>query len=202
MRDIDAILARDSKNEAEREEIYDLIDDCVKEEADILDADVPSYRKLMEKTGNEELGSKVSDYVSALKVIEEASNRLRDVRNPRDIYKRTAGEVEARNAERRNFLPPERRRELPPSWTESVPRRDQIVRFSVSPVWTGSAADYDAPDLNYVGTGEGAHFRAVSGVRRAGGREGNGRRDEAIKRKARLRPDAAAKQSSEKPGSA
>lgn len=86
----------------------------------------------MEKTGNEELGSKVSDYVSALKVIEEASNRLRDVRNPRDIYKRTAGEVEARNAERRNFLPPERCRELPPSWTESVPRRDQIVRFSVA----------------------------------------------------------------------
>lgn len=30
------------------------------------------------------------------------------------------------------------------------------VKFSVSPVWTGSAANYDAPSLNYVGTGEGA----------------------------------------------
>lgn len=30
------------------------------------------------------------------------------------------------------------------------------IRYSVSPVYTGSAADYDVPDLNYVGTGEGA----------------------------------------------
>lgn len=30
------------------------------------------------------------------------------------------------------------------------------VRFSVAPVWTGSAADYDQPSLQYIGTGEGA----------------------------------------------
>jgi len=30
------------------------------------------------------------------------------------------------------------------------------ARFSISPVWTGSAADYGQPSLNYVGTGEGA----------------------------------------------
>ena len=30
------------------------------------------------------------------------------------------------------------------------------VRFSIAPVYTGSAADYDKPSLNYVGTGEGA----------------------------------------------
>ncbi len=30
------------------------------------------------------------------------------------------------------------------------------TRFSISPVWTGSAADYDAPSLQYIGTGEGA----------------------------------------------
>lgn len=30
------------------------------------------------------------------------------------------------------------------------------VKFSVSPVYTGSAADYDVPSLHYVGTGEGA----------------------------------------------
>ena len=29
-------------------------------------------------------------------------------------------------------------------------------RFSISPVWTGSAADYDKPSLHYIGTGEGA----------------------------------------------
>lgn len=30
------------------------------------------------------------------------------------------------------------------------------VKFSVSPVYTGSAADYDSPSLQYIGTGEGA----------------------------------------------
>ena len=30
------------------------------------------------------------------------------------------------------------------------------LRFSIAPVFTGSAADYDKPSLNYVGTGEGA----------------------------------------------
>lgn len=34
--------------------------------------------------------------------------------------------------------------------------RENSVRFSVAPVWTGSAASYDAPSLQYIGTGEGA----------------------------------------------
>ena len=45
------------------------------------------------------------------------------------------------------------------SATENVGTFDQNnpdVRYSVSPVWTGSAADYEQPDLNFVGTGEGA----------------------------------------------
>ena len=33
---------------------------------------------------------------------------------------------------------------------------EQNIRFSVAPVWTGSAASYDAPSLQYIGTGEGA----------------------------------------------
>ena len=33
---------------------------------------------------------------------------------------------------------------------------NENVKFSVSPVYTGSAADYESPSLNYVGTGEGA----------------------------------------------
>lgn len=33
---------------------------------------------------------------------------------------------------------------------------ENSVRFSVAPVWTGSAASYDAPSLQYIGTGEGA----------------------------------------------
>ena len=30
------------------------------------------------------------------------------------------------------------------------------LHFSIAPVWTGSAADYDRPSLHYIGTGEGA----------------------------------------------
>ena len=33
---------------------------------------------------------------------------------------------------------------------------DDGIRFSIAPVWTGSAADYDRPSLHYIGTGEGA----------------------------------------------
>ena len=35
-------------------------------------------------------------------------------------------------------------------------KNDSGMKFSVAPVWTGSAADYDRPDLHYIGTGEGA----------------------------------------------
>lgn len=35
-------------------------------------------------------------------------------------------------------------------------KNDSGMKFSVAPVWTGAAADYDRPDLHYVGTGEGA----------------------------------------------
>jgi hypothetical protein len=33
---------------------------------------------------------------------------------------------------------------------------DDGIRFSIAPVWTGSAAAYDRPSLHYIGTGEGA----------------------------------------------
>ncbi len=35
-------------------------------------------------------------------------------------------------------------------------RNNPDIRYSISDLWTGSAADYDAPSLHYVGTGEGA----------------------------------------------
>ncbi len=36
------------------------------------------------------------------------------------------------------------------------PGEEKTSRFSISDLWTGSAADYDAPSLQYIGTGEGA----------------------------------------------
>lgn len=45
---------------------------------------------------------------------------------------------------------------ITPSGEKSSESGDESIRFSVAPVWTGSAADYDRPDLHYIGTGEGA----------------------------------------------
>lgn len=39
--------------------------------------------------------------------------------------------------------------------TGTFDRENPDIRFSVSPVYTGSSADYEKPDLHYVGTGEG-----------------------------------------------
>ena len=93
------------------------------------------------------------------------------------LYRRLAGEVEARNAEKRSGLSLEERLRTLLANTEDVSEQDKIylekntadlplsrdegerensVRFSVAPVWTGSAASYDAPSLQYIGTGEGA----------------------------------------------
>lgn len=46
-----------------------------------------------------------------------------------DRYRRTAGEVEARNIQTRRDMTPEQRRASPPWETEDVPVKDQIVRF-------------------------------------------------------------------------
>jgi hypothetical protein len=46
-----------------------------------------------------------------------------------DVYRRHAGEVEARNAADRLRMTPEERRVTPPWATEDVPRAQQIIRF-------------------------------------------------------------------------
>ena len=45
--------------------------------------------------------------------------------------------------------------EVWPDVKQENEENDDKSRFSVSPVWTGSAADYEQPSLFYVGTGEG-----------------------------------------------
>ena len=63
--------------------------------------------------------------------IREMETRLEELRqqslDPRGSYWRTAGEVEARNVERRRDWSAERRRFTPPSASEDVPRERQIV---------------------------------------------------------------------------
>jgi len=48
-----------------------------------------------------------------------------------NLYRRLAGEVEARNVETRMDWTPEQRRDTPPWHTEDVPRDQQIVRRTV-----------------------------------------------------------------------
>lgn len=52
-------------------------------------------------------------------------------------YRRSAGEVEARNASRRAALSPEERAATPPWETEDVPQDRQMVRFSVAKTRAG-----------------------------------------------------------------
>ncbi|SFI84327.1 LPD23 domain-containing protein [Albimonas pacifica] len=51
------------------------------------------------------------------------------VGDPLDLYRRTAGEVEARNVQARRNFAPEYRRETPPWATQDVPDDEQIVRM-------------------------------------------------------------------------
>jgi hypothetical protein len=48
---------------------------------------------------------------------------------PGELYRRTSGEVEARNVQTRRDMTPDQRRATPPWETEDVPRAQQIVRF-------------------------------------------------------------------------
>ena len=52
--------------------------------------------------------------------------------SPNELYNRLAGEVEARNASRREAMTPEERAVTPPWETEDVPADRQIVRYSVT----------------------------------------------------------------------
>ena len=99
-----------------------------------------------------------------------------------DTYRRTTGEVEARNVQTRLGMTLEERAATPPWETEDVAEDSQIVRYSVaaplveamrnrqrysiSGIYTGTAADYanrsrqggvdDGPSVKKIGTGEGA----------------------------------------------
>lgn len=47
----------------------------------------------------------------------------------RDVYNRSAGEVEAYNVQRRKFMTPEERRKTPPWETQNIPDEQQIVNY-------------------------------------------------------------------------
>lgn len=84
--------------------------------------------------------------------------RLLSMRTKRDgvtRYHNLAGEVEARNVEKRNDYTDEYKRETPPSATEDVPRDLQGVRLSIDPNEGGEAGRNDEQvRLSLPGEGE------------------------------------------------
>ena len=80
----------------------------------------------------------------------------RSYESPADTYKRVAGEVEARNVQKRADMTAEERRATPPWLTQDVPDADQIVRIlsdTGKPSLMESAlAGAEAPQRMYHGT--------------------------------------------------
>ena len=70
-------------------------------------------------------------------------------------------------------------------------KRASNIHFSIAPVYTGSAADYDKPSLLYVGTGEGAQVYGwgLYGSSSRGVGEGYAKADVARKKTAYERKD-------------
>lgn len=95
-------------------------------------------------------------------------------------YLKIAGEVEARNVEKRLAMTPEQRRTTPLTETEDVAREEQIVLFQMGipagirfqiDAWHGSPYLFDKFTTEKIGTGEGAqvygwglYFTDVKGI--------------------------------------
>lgn len=77
--------------------------------------------------------------------LHQIKTRIREIRtaDPYDLYKRTAGEVEARNVQTRLGMTPQERYESYPPDTEDVPRASQL--FPDSPMQRGQSAGFATP---------------------------------------------------------
>ncbi len=74
----------------------------------------------------------------------------------RDQYHRSAGEVEARNVQRRADMSPEQRFSTPPWLTQDVPDAEQIVRFGIGGAAAlGAAGALANPDAAEAATSQG-----------------------------------------------
>jgi hypothetical protein len=114
----------------------DVRPEIVKEYNRILDnVQTPlSYEEYFRQAGWE--GSPESEAKAAYKEYLKGQKKVtpeidRDIQKTAgdNIYRRLAGEVEARNVEKRINMTPSERRALAPWRTEDVPRDEQIVRF-------------------------------------------------------------------------
>ena len=98
--------------------------------------------------------------------LHQIKTRIREIRtaDPYDLYKRTAGEVEARNVQTRLGMTPQERYESYPPDTEDVPRASQL--FPDSPMQRGQSAGFATPDaLAATGLVSGAGLLAANADR-------------------------------------
>ena len=85
------------------------------------------------------------------KVLGESLTLIQDaIKKSKEGYKRSAGEIEARDVQSRRKLTPEQRREIVPFSSEKYTKEDAIVRFQPDPV----SPEQDAAYLNAVKAGD------------------------------------------------
>jgi len=98
--------------------------------------------------------------------LHQIKTRKREIQtaDPYDLYKRTAGEVEARNVQTRLGMTPQERYESYPPDTEDVPRASQL--FPDSPMQRGQSAGFATPNaLAATGLVSGAGLLAANADR-------------------------------------
>lgn len=81
--------------------------------------------------------------------------------SPETMYRRLAGEVEARNVQARADMTPDKLRDVPPAFTQDIPNSDQIVRFGALAQPQSAARSYPiAPRGEWYGD---ANFQQTGG---------------------------------------
>jgi len=73
-----------------------------------------------------------------------------ETRGASSVYERLAGEVEARNVQKRQFLTPAQRRDKPPWQTQDTPDEQQILRFHVGGESAGARSEARKPFLRVL----------------------------------------------------
>lgn len=111
-----------------------------------LEEDPPEWQRYDERRDalQEKYGGAIWDWMDLRSVLDSISNAHRQ--SAYELYHTTAGEVEARNVEKRLKMTPEERVATPPWKTADVDEGSQIVRFSVAPAGRQKQAGTAYPD--------------------------------------------------------
>lgn len=101
----------------------------------------PTWEGVSEAEVRAQFDKAVSDSKKIAKDIYNPINKSAQETAAMNVYKRLAGETEARNVQARMDMTPQERRATPPWWTQDYPFSDQIVRkYGIAGILGGGAA--------------------------------------------------------------